>query len=448
MLKPPQVPLWKVLSRLPSLNYNPIPIISKQFEEHGDFYSTYIGFDQIFVTTNPEFIQHILQKNHRNYTKTKIIHKIKDVIGNGLLTSDGAYWLKQRRLIQPGFHRKKLEGLSKIISSEIEPYVSNLEQSIDGKESVDVMKEMMKLTLNVILRSLFSAGFSQEEIDLVDHHFTELQEMLIMKIRRPFVVPAVRLFGGMKKYKRMQDEMDAIIYRLIRERRKDNGEYDDLMGMLLNSKYADTGEGMTDQQLRDESLILFLAGHETSANALSWMLYLLSQHPEIEQRLLDEFKEVLNGRPAGFEDMKQLPYTRQVIEESLRLYPPAWIMDRQTIEADQLGEYLIEGGKMVNIFIYGVHHDPKNWPDPKKFDPDRFTPEKSKARKPFTYFPFGGGPRLCIGNNFAMMEMQMILAALLQKFSFEYARETPPETEPMITLRPRGGMPMRIKRRV
>ena len=446
----PKVPAWRIFGQLPGLNANPIPVIGGNIERFGKIFTTYLGFDPIHVTTDPAFAQYVLQKNHKNYRKTKFVKVIAEMIGNGLLTSDNPYWLKQRRLIQPSFHRKKLEALGLIMSNEIASYEEDLRQKISNSTEgleLNVLKEMMELTLQIVLRSLFTTGLTRNEIDLVDHHLTALQSLVIMRLRRPFVIPFMKLGGQLKKYERMQNEMDAIIYRIIEERRNETSPKDDLLSMLLEARYEESGEGMDNQQIRDESLIIVLAGHETTANSLAWTLYLLSQHPAIKEKLLQEFEDILGDRTANFSDVRSLVYTKQVIEESMRIYPPAWIMDRQTIEEDQLGPYTLKKGQMINFFIYGIHHDPELWPEPEKFDPERFAPENAKARKPFSYFPFGGGPRLCIGNNFALMEMALILPSLLRKFKFEYVGKKAPELQPLVTLRPKNGMPMRVSLR-
>ncbi len=442
-----RIPILKTFRNLPRLLDDPIGLISSQFEKYGDTYKSYVGLEEIYLSQDADFVQYFMQKGHRNYQKTRFTRTLGDVIGRGLLTSEGDYWRQQRRLIQPGFHKKKLEDLSNIITEDIIDFSLNLEHNIDVFGSADLMKLMMRLTIKVVLNSLFSNSISDKYIDRFDEIITVLQHYIVAKVRIPFSTQFFKLNGKDKKMQALINEIDEIVYSIISERKNNQGNFDDLLDMLLQARYEDTGEGMTDQQLRDESMIMLLAGHETSANALTWAFYLLHQHPEIAEKVLAEIQNVVGNRLPTFEDLRGLTYTKQVIQESMRLFPPAWITDREALVEHQMMGYKIKKGQVVTVFVYGLHRNPVYWKRPNDFMPERFAPELIKERHPFSYMPFGGGPRLCIGNNFAYMEMQLALAILLPKFKFEVIANEAPKLEGLITLRPEGGLPVKVSLR-
>lgn len=439
--------MFKTFKNIPRLFKDPIGLLSSQFEEYGATYKSYVGLEEIYLSRDADFVQYFMQKGHRNYQKTKFTRALGEVIGNGLLTSDGDYWRQQRRLIQPGFHKKKLEDLSNIITKDILDFSGKLENNISTSDTDDLLKLMMELTMKVVLNSLFSNSISDKQIDRFDEIITTLQYYLVAKVRIPFSSQLFRLNGKTKKMNAMKAEIDEIVYKIIGDRKNNPGNFDDLLDMLLQARYEDTDEGMTNQQLRDESMLMLLAGHETSANALTWTFYLLDQHPEIIAKVLAEIQHVVGNRQPTFDDLKSLTYTKQVIQESMRLFPPAWITDRAALEEHQMMGYKIKKGQVVTVFIYGLHRNPTYWERPDDFMPERFAPELVKARHPFSYMPFGGGPRLCIGNNFAYMEMQLALAILLPKFKFEFTGNEAPKLEGLVTLRPKGGLPVRISLR-
>lgn len=442
----------KKISRLSTLKNikrmfnNPIGLITEQFETYGSTYKAMLALEEIYITQNADCIQHFMQKNHRCYKKTRLNALLGKSLGKGLLTSKGDYWLRQRRLIQPGFHKKKLEELSAIIINDIKQFSEELSAVAQQNNPVYLTKWMMKLTIHVVLDSLYSSSISSKQIHRLDEIITAIQHYIVAQVRIPFSKIFFDLNGKSRQIKHFLKEIDELLYGIIEKRRNQTNTHthQDLLAMLLKARYEDTGEGMTDKQLRDESLIILVAGHETSAIALTWAFYLLSQHPEIEQKVLTEIEQVLQGRQVCFEDLKNLSYTKQVIQEAMRLYPPAWIVDREATENNMMQGYQVKKGEMVNAFIYGLHRNPAYWQNPNTFLPDRFEAEKHKARHPFSYMPFGGGPRLCIGNNFAMMEMQLALAMLLPQFKITPLSKKPPELEPLVTLRPKGGLPVQI----
>lgn len=445
--QPPKISFLKSLWKIKDFAANPIPMVSKSMKLYGDTYSTYIGPTKILITQDPEYIQHILQKNHKNYHKSKMIKTLAKQIGQGLLTTDGSYWLRQRRLIQPGFHRQKLQGLVDIMQQETQTFIKEWEGYAKTGKKIDLSKEMMKLTLRIVAKSLFGTGIKNEDLEVIDHVITEQQKFIISKVRQPYLRPWYFINGENRRQAKISGQLDELLRGIINDRRNSGEHQDDLLDMLLSVRYEDTGEGMTDQQLRDESLILFVAGHETSANALTWMWYLLGKHPDIEAKILKEAEDVLGNRSVTFADIPQLSYSKQVLQEVMRLYPPAWIMDRMNLEEDTLGEFKLAKGSTINLFIYGAHHNPKYWKNPEKFDPKRFTKEAIKERPNFCYFPFGGGPRLCIGQQFAYMEMQLVLVELIRRFHIERVDDKEIDILPLVTLRPKSEIWVRLKER-
>lgn len=393
------------------------------------------GMQKGIVTTEPAFIQHILQKNHRNYRKTFVQKDILGhYVGEGLLTSDGPYWLQQRRLIQPAFHREKLEKLVGIMHDEIDRYFTAYWKS---GQAIDLYREMHTLAFRIVARSLFGAEISEDVLSTLSRNITLIQSFVTRRIRQPYLGWWFKASGMLDRYDRISQESRDLLMEIIRERVRTGESHNDLLDLLLTSRYEDTGEGMTERQILDESLILFVAGHETSANALTWCLYLLSQHPGWLEAVRDE----VSGVPRTFQELMQLQLTKQVIQETMRIYPPAWIIDRVSVDKDEVLGYSYPGDTFTIQYIYGVHHDPDLWPDPERFDPERFSPENVREQIPYSYVPFGGGPRLCIGNQFAMLEMLLVVSYVVRHFQFKHIGAHP-VVQPLVTLRPKGEVMM------
>lgn len=435
---PPLVPRWMSFRNALRMVDNPIPILSDNLRRYGKTYTFHIGgVKKGILSTEPAFIQHILQKNHRNYRKSKIqTHILGHYVGQGLLTSDGAYWLRQRRLIQPAFHKEKLERIVSIMADEIEQYFNTRWKA---GEVVDLYREMHALAFRVVARSLFGAQVSEDLMRALSTNITTVQRFITRRIRQPYLHPWFLLSGKMKEHDRISQHSHDILRGIIRARKESGETHNDLLDLLLSSRYEDTGELMNEQQVLDESLILFIAGHETSANALTWCLYLLSQHPEWYEVLKNE-----NNTPAStFNELMSLDLTRQVIQETMRIYPPAWIIDRLSNDEDEIFGYSFPKDTFTIQYIYGVHHDADLWPEPEKFDPGRFTAEKTKDQIPYSYIPFGGGPRLCIGNQFAMLEMLLVVSHVVRHYRLQHIG-SPPVIHPLITLRPKGEVSVKL----
>ena len=405
---------------------NPIKFISKSMEEFSGTYSASLGINRkLILTQNPDFINYILKENHKNYNKSELATKrAVEFFGKGLLFLNGDYWLRQRRLIQPAFHREKLQGLYGIIIKSIDEF---LLQFPIGK-NIDIYPLVHQLSFNIIIQSLFDIKLPSQIMEELSQIFTELQDFLIKDINQPlrrFFYP----FTGkeniqLKKAKRLRE----IFIGIINERKASSKNYDDLLDLLLKSKYEDTGETMTDQQIIDEVLILIFAGHETTANTLSWLLYLLSTNNDTVQKLTASFDE------STIHECLSNEYLKATINEAMRLFPAAWMTERVAIEDDEFESFSFPKNTIIIPFFFGLHRDKKLWIEELKFDPERFMID-AKVAKSKNYFPFGAGPRMCIGNNFAITEMSFFIFSFLKKFQIKSTGQIP-NMKALITLRP------------
>jgi cytochrome P450 len=378
---------------LPAVRRDPTAVFMRA-ARFGDVVYLKIGPRRGYLVTNPADVRHVLQDNARNYHKSPLYEKLRVVLGNGLLTSEDSFWLRQRRIAQPAFHRQRIAALAGMMANAAREAAARWQTIVAAGRPVDIEDEMMRLTRTVVLRTLLGA---------VDH--------------------------------------------VISQRRRTPSDTVDLLSMLLSACDEETGEAMTDEQLRVEVTTFLLAGQETTALALTWTWYLLSQHADARRRLEEEIDTVLGGRPPEYGDLVNLPYTRMVIDEAMRLYPPAWGISRQALRDDHVGGFHLPRGWLVFVIPYVLHRLPAFWEHPDVFDPERFSPERSTDRPKFVYLPFGAGPRQCIGNHFALIEMQLILPTLAQAYRLRLVPGHRVEPWPLISLRPRFGMPMVMERR-
>ncbi|MFT4980273.1 MAG: cytochrome P450 [Bacteroidia bacterium] len=431
---------------------DPIAYCEKQIPEFGVifqlksvFFRFIPDFHGVMILSDPDMIKHVMQVNNKNYVKSRAYKVLAVLLGEGLLTSEGNFWRKQRRLMQPAFHRDRLASLVHIKTNAGQALVDKWAKLSDGTE-VDVSVDMMEMTLDIVCQAMFSSDVG-DAIDVVHQEFDKANENLIKRVINPFPLPFWLPLPSIRDEKRGYDAIKQVVADIIAKRRNSTQNYDDLLAMLMEVEDADTHEKMSNQQIQDEVITIFLAGHETTAVALTWLMHCLDENPEVEQKLLDEEKAVLNGRIPKLEDLKALEYTKMVIDETLRLYPPAWVIGRRALEEDQIGGYRIPKHTNCLLPVYYVHRDPKYWDEPLKFKPERFNAENSKGRHKFVYFPFGGGPRLCIGNNFALMEMQLIVPMLVRALGLKKAANFEFKKEPLITMRPSPHMKMIINKR-
>lgn len=439
---PKQLSIFRFFLKAESIRKNPIPFHQKYFEELGDTFSLNIGNGKhVILSRDNEVAQHILQRHQKSYQKSELQTKfISKYLGQGLLTANGDFWLRQRRLIQPAFHKQKMNQLVQHMQATI---ISEL-QNLPEDKPVDLFPHMNQLAFNVVAKSLFHVGTVEAKMERLKFIIHVVQDFLIKEIRTPYKALWFRFSGQIKKHQRLALETDAIIQEIIDTRIQSATQRNDLLDMLLETRYEDTGAPMSTQQLIDEIKILFIAGHETTANALTFALHLLGSHPHVQQRLFDEISTVESETTDPTGQLQQMPYTNAVINETMRLYPPAWITDRENIEDDTLTGYPIKKGTLVGVSFYAIHRNPKYWKNPEDFDPERFMGDQKKESMQY-FYPFGAGPRMCIGAGFAIYEMSLTLAYLIKNYHIGSAKTTI-GINPLITLKPVGAMVTFTKR--
>lgn len=440
---PPGPPARPIIGYLFNYRRHPLEFLSQLAREYGDLACFKIGGQRVFLLNNPDSIRDVLVTHDRNFTKGRALARTKILLGEGLLTSDGEFHYRQRRLVQPAFHRPRIASYAELMTQ----YAARASERWRDGETLDIWQEMMRLTLAIAGKTLFDADVEAEA--------TEIGEALtvIMNLFHLMLLPYSELLEKLplppaRRFAKARDRLDATIYRMIAEHRASGVDRGDLLSMLLMAQ-DEEGDGgrMTDEQVRDESMTIFLAGHETTANALTWTWYLLSEHPEVETKLHAEVDRVLEGKLPKFDDLPNLRYTEMVVAESMRLYPPAWAVGRRAIRDYPIGKYVAPAGSLMLMSQFVTHRDPKYFPDPLRFDPERWTPEAQAARPKFCYFPFGGGSRYCIGDGFAWTEAILVLATLAQRWQMRLVPGHPVVLQPVVTLRPKHGMRMSLQRR-
>lgn len=403
---------------------------------------------KITILLTAEDAKYVLQENNRNYHKSEAYKVLAIFLGNGLLTSEGDFWRRQRKLAQPAFYKQRIALMADMMVQETEHLLTEWKEQ-PTVQPRDISQDMLKLTLNIVTKALFSADVGQRVDGISDAlneimHYADRELKSFIHIPLKYGTPAnVRFIKAVKK-------VEEVIYGIINNRRSEwqrnpATRYDDLLDMLMRTEDEETGETMSDKQLRDEVTTIFMAGHETTANALSWALYTMAQHPEVVDEIRKEYSRVLGNEAPTFEKARELRYTMQVVQEVMRLYPPAWVVGRRALSEDQMGPYAFPKNAYFLICPYTLHRRPEYWEQPEIFNPERFSEENSKDRPTYAYIPFGGGPRLCIGNNFALLEMQLILALVVRDFDVQLtSSEQVAVPDPMVTLRPKNGLRLRI----
>jgi cytochrome P450 len=434
-----------VLGMLPAVRRNPIAAFAAAAGRFGDVAYFKIGPRRGFLITHPRDIRHVLQDNARNYHKSPLYDKLKLSLGNGLLTSEDEFWLRQRRIAQPAFNRQRIAALAGVMAEAAKETAAHWETLAAAAHPVDVGEEMMRLTRTVVLRTLLGAALGPFA-DTVDQAWSVMNRYIgesFWSFGLTDWLPTARK----RRFQAARTVLRDAVVHVIRERRRNPSESADLLSMLMSARDEETGETMSDEQLRVEVTTFLLAGQETTALALTWTWYLLSQHSDAQRRLEDEVDEILQERPPEYGDLANLPFVRAVIDEALRLYPPAWGLSRQALGDDELGGYRLPRGWLAFVIPFVVHRLPAFWQDPGIFDPERFLPERSADRPKFVYLPFGAGPRQCIGNHFALIEAQLVVATLAQRYRLRLVPGHPVEPWPYVTLHPRFGMPMIVESR-
>ena len=421
----------EVFKNRKSILKNPLPFHYERFEKHGDTFMVHIGpTSKVVFTRNPETIKYILQKNHKNYNKSSLQSKdLAKYIGRGILTSNGEFWRTHRRMVQPAFHKKKLEGLLGIMYASIKEEL----QEIRPNTEQDIFPLMGDLAFQVVAKSLFSTGDIRERMRKLQRITMTNQQMLIKEMRQPYLKWWFSLSGAINKHIKLSKEGQKILDEVIQERVSAEIEKDDLLDMLLQARYED-GTAMSRQQLIDEVLILFTAGFETTANTLSFTLFLLAKHPEIQDKLYQEVSGIAFENEDLMQAMGKLSFTKQCIEEALRLYPPAYVIDRVSLSEDTIDGHKYKKKTVWLMSLYELHRHADFWEQPTEFRPERFNPANKKDYSDY-YFPFGAGPRMCVGNNFAMYEMMMTVATLVRSYRLSSTSDEV-EINPLVSLKP------------
>jgi cytochrome P450 len=433
-----------LLGVMPEFNRDSLAFLERLARDYGDIVRTRFFYVPAYFLYHPDHIEYVLATNNRNFIKPLSFRTpfFQRLVGNGLLTSEGEFWRRQRRLAQPAFHRERINNYARSMVKDTEAMLATWR---DG-EIRDTHRDMMRLTMEVVTHTLFNANVS-DDADKVARALAILVEPFSSQATLKWILDNRLPTPTNRRFHKVSAELDEVIYRIIGQRRaSDNQDQGDLLSMLLQAHDED-GSQMTDKQLRDEVITLFLAGQETTALTLVWACYLLAQHPEAERALWQELDEVLKGRAPEASDVPQLKFTEMIVKESMRLYPPAYVVGREAVNECEIGGYNIPPRTQLFMSTWVVHRDPRFFDEPEKFKPERWTPEFINNLPKYAYFPFGGGPRVCIGNAFAMMEIVLLLATIAQKFSLSLVTKHPVELQPAMSLRPRNGIRMKIERR-
>ncbi|RKH47188.1 cytochrome P450 [Corallococcus sicarius] len=432
---------------LPQVQRDLLGFLDATVREYGDVSSYRLGPVKSHLIAHPDGVRHVLQDHVKNYTKDHLSYRMASwFAGNGLLTSRGDFWLRQRRLAQPAFHRQRIAGMATRMVQTTGEMLERWDTAAAQGTPVVVTGEMMRLSLSIVGDALFGTSVDDKAAQ-VGEAFNELSRQIAVRFRSMRLLPPILPTREDRAFRAARTTLRATVQDIITQRRQREEDTGDLLSMLMAARDEDTGTGMTDTQLGDEVLTMLLAGHETTATALGWTWGLLAKHPEAEARLHAEVDTVLGGRVPTAEDVPKLVYTRQVVEEAMRLYPPGVIFSRTVQEDDVIGGFRIPKGSAVDVSPYVTHRHPDFWEEPDAFRPERFAPEAAAKRHRFAYFPFSGGPRQCIGNGFAMMESQLVLATVAQRYQLREAPGFSLQPESHLSLRPKGGLPMYLERR-
>ncbi len=441
----PVLPTRNLLGHSPEFNRDPMATMLRARHECGDLVRLRFGPFWFHLLSDPAEAYGVLVEKHKNYSKrTPGYDMLRMVLGDGLVTSEGELWRRQRRIAQPAFRKKEISALTDVMSEAADDLARTWQRSARLGSSIDVASEMARVTLRIAGETLFGLDLSDDSVD-VSRALTRMLGGFSKLITTPFPIMAALPTPSNVQLKRAIVDLDKIVHQIIAEHRRQPSAKPTLLGMLIDARDED-GKGMSDKQLRDEVLTILLAGHETTANALTWTFYVLSKHPAERRRLEAEIDAVLAGRPATMADIANLPFTAQVIKESMRLYPPVWTVARRCEEEDQLCGYRIPAGGLVLTSPYVLHRHPDIWDNPEGFDPDRFAPDRPAPPRG-AYMPFIVGPRKCIGEHFAMSEAVIVLATLLGRFRLDLVPGHKVEPDPSITLRPKNGIMVKVLER-
>jgi cytochrome P450 len=423
------------------LRQDPLGFMTRVTREYGDIVCLRFFHIRTYLVVRPDLIEDVMVNNASKFIKGRVLRANRHLFGNGLLTSEGDFWLRQRRMMQPAFHRARVANYAATMTG----CATRLLESWKPGETLDLHEAMMGLTLQIVGKTLFNADVERDapQVGETLHVLLEYTADFRRLVMTPQWLPTRQNLQA----KRAVRQLTGIIDRIIEQRRQSREDAGDLLSLLIRARDED-GSRMTTQQLRDEALTLFLAGHETTASVLSWTWWLLAQHPQVEEKLHDELEAVLNGRTPTLEDFPRLVYASHILSESMRLYPPAWAIARMAIENHEIAGYPVPRGTGIAAIPWVVHRDPRWYENPEEFIPERWEGDLLKRNPRFAYFPFSFGPRQCIGNSFALMEANLVLATIAQRFRFRLRTEQPVVPLASITLRPRYGLHVMPETRV
>jgi enediyne biosynthesis protein E7 len=438
---PPGPPRWLAMRMLMVMGRDRLGMMTSAAARYGDAARLPVGPKELYFFNHPDHAKHVLADNSANYHKGIGLVHARRALGDGLLTSEGELWRKQRKVVQPAFQSKRIAAQAGTVAQEAARLVERLRTRIGG-EPVDVLHELTGLTLGVLGRTLLDTDLSA--FGSIGDSFAAVQDQAMFELASLSAVPTWIPLPRQLRFRRARRDLQRVVDRLVAERSDRQGDHDDVLYRLIISAGQEAEPRIGQERLRDELVTLLLAGHETTASTLGWTLYLIDRHPEVGQRLHDEAVSVLGDRPPVFEDLRRLRYTSMVIEEVMRLYPPVWILPRKAQSDDEVGGYRVPRGADVLVCPYTLHRHPRFWREPDRFDPERFDPDRSEDRPRYAYIPFGAGPRFCVGNNLGMMEAAFVTAMLARDLRLVKAPDYRVVAEPMLSLRVRGGLPMSV----
>lgn len=442
--EPPGPGTLATLAIGPRFRRDPLGTTASVVRRYGDVICSRFGPWRFYTVFQPAHVQHVLHDHHDNYVKGALVARARILIGDGLVTSEGTLWRRQRRTIQPAFHRPSIVTLAPAITAGVETMLAGWNRRAADGAPLDLAAEMTRLTLDIAGMAFFGVELGDEARrvgDALRVALAYLNRRLTSLLPLPTALPLPQAL----RFRRARDTLDRLVADVIQRRRRAGAADRNMLSLLLAARDPETGEAMSDRQVRDEVMTFVLAGHETTALTLTWALYLLARHPEIDTRVRAEIHAALGDRSPTPDDLPRLPYTRAVLDETLRLYPPLWAFGREPIADDRIGGYRIRAGSSVAVVPWITHRLPDVWPDPERFDPERFTGLGARARPRYAYLPFGGGPRQCIGSEFALMEAHLVLPAIVRAYRVELVDDRPVEPYPTVTLRPRTAITARLR---
>lgn len=445
---PPRTQGLPVVGALPMFARRPFDFLLEARARYGDIYTLDLGVLRWVILNHPRHTEHVLIHNVRNYRKSgPLWDSVRTLLGNGLVVSEGDVWLRQRRMLQPQFHRQRLAALADAMVTATAECLEAWEKAANTAQPLDVAQAFSTITMRVIARALFGQALNDQEMRQVSEAMAYVLDYIMVGSATQ-ALPKWLPMPGAQRYAQMQQEIDAVVYKIIAHERNATTPSESMLAMLLQMVDEESGETMTDQQLHDEVLTFFLAGYETTSLALTWVLHFLTQHPDVMTKLQTEVDTVLQGRTPTFADLGALSYTRMVLQETMRIRPPSWWLPRTAVADDEIDGYAISAGTTVVSFTYGVHHNPTIWSDPERFDPERFRPERIAQQHKLAWAPFGAGQRQCIGRDFSIMEAQIILAMLVQRYTLTDKPRPLAQPQLSTTLRPKGGVTINVAKRV